>query len=209
MFAGLITAIVFVFWMVGADPKTDPKGYADAAAGIKGVGPGYLYIVGLVGLMLGLVALYAILAQGGRNLVALWGLVSSVLSICLLVAVQGGSALGGAVAAQAYLDGNAGAADVMVKFSGGSFGHALMVGFGIAVVFGALGALSFAVAIWNSGVLSRSTAVVFGLALLLSIFIMPFVSQVGELLLIVAGFQIARTGASRPTASRSEMVPTA
>jgi len=203
--AAVLTGIIFVFWMNGTDPKTNPKRFADSATGATALAAGYVYIIALAALMLGLVALYAVLANVDVNPPALAGLVLSEISIGILVAVQGGSTLGGAVVARAYLGGNADAAVVMEKFNGGTFGQAFMTAFTIAAVLAALGAILLGIATWRSSVLPRAAAVLLGVGLFLMIVIMRFVSQVGEVLFAIAGLLIARSGGARTSVSRSEM----
>jgi hypothetical protein len=203
--AAVFTALIFVYWMTGVDPKTDPKGFASGLTSVLGFGTDFLYTAALIGLIFGMFALYATIMQGESARLALVALVCSVAGVGVLMAAEGASSLGGAVAGRVYLDGYTDAAQVMVKLSGGSFGQAVLIAFIIASCLAAVGALLFGIAIWKSGVLPHVSGVLFALGFVLLVLTVPFVSQIGEIMLIIAGVQIARTGRSNTVVSHAEM----
>ena len=193
--AGIIPAIVFTLWMVGPNPNidTDPKGAADAATSVLGLGGGIVYLLATIALVFGLFALYGWLAGGRMGTMALAGLVLSVLSVGLLLAAYGAFVLASAVAADVYRSGDAGASGVLAKLSGGNFGRAILATLIAAIIVGLLGAVANGVAIWRSGTLPRWSGVLFALGFVLLVGSAPIVSQLGGILLLIGGVWIART----------------
>lgn len=202
-FAGVTSAIMMTYFMTGTDVTKNPRGYADASTSVIGLGAGYLYLIGLIGLLGGLCALYLTLASSSNSRAALGGLVFSGLGIGLLLAAFGTIILGGAVAADVYLGGDAGATQVMKKLSGGSFGHELMNAMIVSVVLSLIGAILFGFSIWRFSPLPRWSGVLFALGLVLLVLTVPVATQIGGLLLFIAGVQIARFDAVALTPSQS------
>lgn len=187
---GVVPAAVFTYFMT---TPTDTKGAAEASTSFAGLASGFLYLLALVGLILGLVSLYGSLAGGPSGGPALAGLVLSVVSIGLLLAAFGAAILAGAVASDVYLSGDTGASDVIDKLSGGTFGRAILMTFIAASVIGLAGASAFGVAIWRSGTLPKWSAILYALGFVLLVASVPIVTHVGGILLAIGGVWIART----------------
>lgn len=206
---GIVPAIVFTLWMASPNPDidTDPKGAADAATSVVGLGGGFVYILASIALLFGLMALYGLLASGRSRGLALAGLVLSVVSVGLLLAAFGAFILAAAVASDVYLAGNAGASAVLAKLSGGNFGRAILMDFIAAMALGLAGAVANGAAIWRSGTLPKWAGVVFAVGFVLVVASVPVITQVGGILMAIGGGWIARTiaqadatAATNPTA---------
>jgi hypothetical protein len=204
--AGIVPTIVFTLWMAGSNPDidTDPKGAADAATSVLGLGGGIVYILAAIALIFGLFALYAWLAGGRTGTAALAGLVLSVVSVGLLLAAFGAFTLAAAVAADVYRSGDAGASGVLAKLSGGNSGRAILATLIAAMIAGLLGAVAFGVAIWRSGTLPRWSGVLFALGFVLLVVSVPILTQLGGIVLLTGGGWIARTiGQAGATSART------
>ncbi|HEX3721680.1 MAG TPA: hypothetical protein VHV31_02760, partial [Nitrolancea sp.] len=191
-FAGATSVIMMTYLMTGTDVTKNPKGYADAATSVIGLGVGYLYLIGLIGLFGGLFALYLTLASASNSRMALGGVIFGGLGVGLLLAVFGAITLGGAVAANVYLGSDAGASQVMKRLSGGSFDHELMNAIIVALVLSIAGAILFGISIWRANSLPRWSSILFAIGLVLLVLTFPVVTQIGGVLLVIAGVQIAR-----------------
>ena len=193
--AGIVPTLIFTLWMAGPNPDIakDPKGAADAALSVLGLGGGVVYLLATIALLFGLFALYAWLAAGRTGGVALTGLVLSVVSVGLLLAGLGAFTLASAVAADVYRSGDAGASQVLAKLSGGNFGAAILVTLIAAMILGLAGAICFGVAIWRAGTLPKWAGVLVAAGFVLLVVSAPFVSQLGGILLAIGGVWIART----------------
>ncbi|HEX5504169.1 MAG TPA: hypothetical protein VFW96_16205 [Thermomicrobiales bacterium] len=194
--AGIILAVVTLLWLVPLPGATANATLADQARMMASplvlIVFGWLYFVGLIVLILGLQALYGVLAAGHGRAWALGGLALGVAGAAVLLAAFGAVALGGAVVAGSYLGGNTGAADAMQHLQGGSFGAAVMQALVVAIILAVAGAIAEGVAIWRSGTLPRWAAIVFGVGLVLVAASTPLVTTLGGLLLLASGVAIAR-----------------
>lgn len=190
--AGLIPALIFTLWMSGPDPSSDLRRSAEMMAGPLGLGTTFAYIVALIALLLGLQALYGWLAGGPMAGWALAGLVLGVASVALLVAGFSTGGLGAAVVADLYLSGKTGVGDAFASLSGGSFGWPILMAFTAAIVLAIPAAIAYGVAIWRTASLPRWSAVLFSLGFILVAASFPIATQLGGVLLAVAGVWMAR-----------------
>ncbi len=204
--AGILCTAIFTYWMTAGDlnPETDPKKFADYATSIGSIGSNVAYLVGIVLLLFGVLALYGMLAGGREHSLALAGLVLHVASLCTLLAGLGGAIFGQAVVAGLYEEGNTGVAPALVKLNGGTFGTAILVAFLVAVVLAVLGAIATGIAIWRSRALPRWSAVVFGLGFVLFAGSAPLITHLGGILLAIASIWVVRSLAQEAPAAALE-----
>lgn len=193
--AGLLFTGIFAYWMTVGDlnPETDPKAYADYATSIGGLGSGVAYLVAILLLLLGVLALYGVLASGQHHRLALVGLVLNMASLSAVIAAVSALTLAGAVVASLYAEGQTGVAPALVKLSGGTVGTAILAAFLVAVALALPGVIVTGIAIWRSGMLPRWTAIVFGLGFVLFAASIPFLTMPGGLLLVIASIGMARS----------------
>src|SRR5690606_884935 len=118
-------------------------------------------------LLLGLFALYARLARAQAGGLALAGLVLGVTSLGLLLSADGVFVLTAAALGVLVLDGEASAADVIAKVSGGDFTWPVLVVFLSAVVLALAAGVAIAGALWRSGIVPRWAAILLGTGLVL------------------------------------------
>jgi hypothetical protein len=192
--AGLVCTAIFVDWMVagGPSPETDPQAFADYSTSLSGVGSGLVYLVGLVLLLFGVLALYSVLAHGSQRRLALAGLVAQVTGICALLAALGASVLAVAVVGKLYQQGQTGVVPALDKFQGGSFDTVILFVLLSGLVLSLLGAIASGVALWHSGAFPKWLAVAFGLGLALFATSAPPFTMIGGVLLAVVSFGLQR-----------------
>lgn len=192
---GILCTAIFTYWMTqgNLDPATDPQRYAADATSVGTLGSNVAYLVGLVLLLLGVIALYGLLAGGQHRSLALAGLVLNVASLSALLAGLGAGILGGAVVASLYQEGQTGVAPALVKLSGGTFGTPILIALGVAVALAILGAIATGLALWRDGTLPKWTAVVFGLGFVLFTTSFPGPTHLGGILLAIAGIGLVRS----------------
>ena len=197
---GSLIAILTAFWMTGlGGGGNDPAQQArDQASLLSVIGFGWLQILAFVALIFGLLALYAG-ARPAAPRAALAGLVLGILSLSAVIAAFGAAALGGAVVAHSYLNGNTGALDAMNHLSGGSFGAAIMQALVAGTILSVLCAIAGGIALWREAAAPRWAIVAFGLGFVLAVASIPGISTVGGLLLIASGVVFTRSLLPRAT----------
>ncbi|HET7035887.1 MAG TPA: hypothetical protein VFI42_09430 [Thermomicrobiaceae bacterium] len=196
--AGIVLLAVWLYWLTGpTDIDKDTKRYVDWTIG-AGFASGLVYLLGLAALILGLVALYALLARGAERGLALGGLVLGVVGTSLLLAMFGTLTMGSVAVAIAYRDGNTGVVPAMHNLSGGEFPAVLNFVFFAAALLCLLSAVAYGMAIWRAGAFPKWTAIVFGLGFVLIAASIPFTAYPGGILLAVAGFGLAHAFDHQP-----------
>ena len=157
--AGLLFATGVVGRGPSLDPSANPAGFAAAAVAANAAVAWFAILIGMIVEILGLCALYIVLADGRRERAAFWGLVLSVLGIALVLPLIGFLALAAPVAGRLYLAGQQEAIEVAVAMV--SSGPALLLATVSGITYIA-GSICFAVALRS--ILPR--ALVAGYALL-------------------------------------------
>ena len=114
-------------------------------------------------LMCGTLALYARLANGEREAVALWGLVSSLTGIALIMPMLGVETHIMPLVGTLYLSGTTGIAPIVGQIY---LGPAIAV-FLLGLLLLAIGSICFAVAVWRTRVLPRWSGVIYAVGLAL------------------------------------------
>jgi hypothetical protein len=135
--AGILLTVAFSLGMVvPADPERDVDRYAAATVSPVGLAGATLYLVGLIILLPGLMALASWL--GGRPpwRWATAGLVLSVVSVGLQLAALGAAALGSLVVAALYLAGHPGVRDALLPLTGGHFSPYILAYLIVGVILG-------------------------------------------------------------------------
>lgn len=204
--AGVLTFLPWLGIFLGSnpDPATDQAGFARSVTSPLYTIAGDVYIIGLFCLLFGLLALYAVLADGTRAWAAA-GMISGVVGVTSVVGVWTILVIGDAVVGDVYLSGHTGAGAAFQYMSGGHWNGRIVPLIVVGGLGGLIGGISLGITIWRSERSARWFGVAFGIGFLLSIVSAPIVSQVGALLLIVSGVLIARaeghpaaTAAARP-----------
>ena len=154
---------------------------------------GYLYLAGLICLLFGLLALYAILARTSAASWAGRGMVLSLLGITLALPAFGITRLGDTVLADVYLDGHTGVGAAMGLLTDTTLTYRTAIYFGVFVLVSLAGAIAYAVAVWKSGNLPKWAGVLVGLGSWLSMTLSPGIAWVGALCLVVGGVWLARS----------------
>ena len=191
--AGILTAVPWVAILGNPSVKTDPVGYARSLTSATDVVSGYLYLAGLICLLFGLLALYAILARTSAASWAGRGMILSLLGIALALPAFGITRLGDTVLADVYLDGHTGVGAAMGLLTDTTLTYRTAIYFGVFVLVSLAGAIAYAVAVWRSGNLPKWAGVLVGLGFWLSMTLSPGIAWVGALCLVVGGVWLARS----------------
>lgn len=191
--SGIASALGMGYLMTTGDTKTEAQKVADALSSGTGITIAFVYIVGLIALMFGLFALYGALRGRGNERLSLAGLAIAGIANGLLLAGFGAFLLASSVAADVYHAGHPDALLVLQQLGGGNFGRAVQWDYLTAMALGLIGAVLLGLAIARAGRLPRWSAPLVGAGLALLLASIPFVSPLGSLLLIVAGFRMARS----------------
>ena len=191
--AGILGFLIFSYWMTTPDGADDPQGFADWAAGSAGMGSGIIYILAVIALLLGMMALSVWLAGGAKRDLALVGLVCTVVSIGFLLAALGTMIFGAAVVADEFNAGNVGIEPALEDLSGGNLATPVLVAYAIAVVAALVAGIVLGIAIWQSATLPRWSGVLIGLGFVLFATTAPVSTHVGGILLAAGSIWIART----------------
>lgn len=192
---GVLLAVFFTMGMLVGGDENDPAGRAQSTASIADVIGNAVYVLSLIGLLLGLVALLAFLRSAPQ-----WGwrvasLVFGFSSIaCVLVGI-GAAGPGAETVASLYAPGQNAIANALGQMSGGTFGPYILPYYLAGAVLGLLCAIFAAVALWNA-VVPHWLAVLFAAGFALSMGSAPLVTQIGGVLLAIASFTLARRAAS-------------
>jgi hypothetical protein len=189
--AGVLTLLPWLALLVGVGSgSTDQQLASDQALNeILGL----VYIIGLLCLLFGVVAIYSVLsAKPVRNWAAL-GMILGVTVMALLVGLWMILALVDPVLSDVYRSGHKdGAKQAFDLLSGGSWSGRMRPIFIVGGLCALVASISLGVAIWRSGQFAKWIGAAFGVAFLLSALSSPFVTVVGAALLIVTGILMAR-----------------
>ncbi|HEV2035123.1 MAG TPA: hypothetical protein VGU71_13155 [Candidatus Dormibacteraeota bacterium] len=198
--AGVLTAVPWVVLLGGPSIKTDPEGFANNVTSTGNAVGGYIYLVGLICLLFGLLALYGYLARTRAASWAAGGMIVSVVGIALALPVFGVLALARPVLADIYLTGHKDVTAAIVLLSGGTFSNRINSYFGVFIVVCLIGAIAYAVAVWKSGSLPKWAGVIAAAGFALSMTLSPYVAWVGALCLVIGGVWLARSASYTPSA---------
>jgi hypothetical protein len=180
----------------GGDPSSDPAGFARSATSPAFTILGDLYIIGLICLIFGVLAIYALLADTPGNTWAALGMVLGVSALALVVGIWTILTYADAVVGDVYLSGHQDIGETFKSMSGGHWSARFIPFFVVVGLTGLISSISLGVAIWRSGRFAKWVAIVFGVAFLLSVVSAPW-TLIGAILLIITGIMIAREE-SRP-----------
>jgi hypothetical protein len=155
---------------------------------------GFVYIVGLLCLLFGVLTLYSLLAaEPARNWAAL-GMILGVSVIALLVGLWMILAYVDPVLSDVYRSGHKdGAKEAYNLMSGGHWSSRMTPVFIVGGLAALVASISLGYAIWRSGRFAKWIGPAFGVAFMLSALSAPLVTLVGAALLIVTGNVIARS----------------
>lgn len=198
---GITGIIVIVVWSVlmfssTPDPIKETQKYVDSVNIFLAFFAAYVVVV--VGLILGLAALYSMVSRSNGHRLALLGLVTGVLAGTIVLADWGALTLGTIAIADAYKDGNTGVAPALKYLEGGELPGLLDAIFMVAVVLALICAISYGISLWRSQIFPTWVIVAFGLGLILVAATIPLIAQLGGILLAVAGFSMARAIGHEP-----------
>ena len=191
--AGVLTVVGWLPLFIFANPnvKTDPAGAARLISSPVLLGTQYLYMLGFLCLLFGVVAIYASLAETPGRIWAAAGMIAGVTVTALLIGVWSILAIAAPMVADIYLAGQTGAGVVLGSMSGGSLGSRVTPFYVAILATGIVASVGFGVALWRSGWVAKWVVIVFGLAFALSAVASP-PSLIGGVLLVISGFVIAR-----------------
>lgn len=192
-FAGVLTIIGWLPLFIAGAPnvKTDPAGAARLISSPLLLGTQYLYMLGFLCLLFGVVAIYASLAETPGRIWAAAGMIAGVTMLALLIGVWSILTIAAPMVADIYLAGQTGAGVVLGSMSGGSLGSRVTPFYFAILTTGIVASVGLGVALWRSGLVAKWVVIVFGLAFALSAVASP-PSLIGGVLLMVSGFLIAR-----------------
>jgi hypothetical protein len=193
--AGVLTLLPWIAIFVVADRGTDQQLAADQASNeILGL----LYIVGLLCLLFGVLAVYSVVSAGPARSWAALGMILGVTVVALLVGLWMILALVDPILSDVYRSGHKdGAREAFNLMSGGSWSVRMTPVFIAGGLCAIIASISLGVAIWRSGRFAKWIGVAFGVGFILSALSSPIVTLVGAALLIVTGVLMARGGQQR------------
>jgi hypothetical protein len=150
--AGALVLAGWFYFLGGPSVQNDPEGYARSITSAASTVVGYAYLVGLLCLLFGLLALYAYLAPGPAHTWAAAGMILGVASVALLLGAFAVLVLGAAVVADVFLSGHQDVSAAIVKLSGGSNLSGRIIALLVVIILlGLAGAVATATAVWRSG----------------------------------------------------------
>lgn len=196
--AGFLTVVPWIF-IFGPQLRTDPHRVFSTQYVIGG----YLYLAGLICLLVGLLALYGHLAQTRGSSWAGLGVTLSVVGIALALPFFGITTLADTVLGDVYLGGQKEVGPALGLLSDKTLtyrttGHLLLF-----VIVCLAGAIAYAVAIWKSDSLPKWAGVILAVGFALSMSLSPVFAWVGSLALVIGGIWLARSGLPSPPHGRS------
>jgi hypothetical protein len=198
--AGVLTAVPWVLFLGNPSAKDDPEGYArGVASAVHTVGV-YLYLLGLIFLLFGLLALYAYLARTPTSSWAGTAVIASVVGIALALPSFGITMMGDAVLADVYLGGERDLSAAMGLLSDPTLTYRTSANFGVWVIASVIGAIAYAVAAWRSGSVPRWAGVLVAIGFGLSMTLSPGLAWPGGLCLVIGGVWLARSVSQAPSA---------
>jgi hypothetical protein len=189
--AGILTAVPWLLILGKPSVKSDPEGYARSLTTTGNAVGGYLYLVGLICLLFGLLALYGYLARTRASSWAAGGMIASVSGIGLALPVFGILGLADTVLADVYLSGHKDVAVALLQLSGGNFSGRINTYFTVFIIVSLIGAVGYAVAVWKSGTLPKWAGIVVAAGFVLSMTLTPIVAWVGAVCLVAGGVWLA------------------
>src|SRR2546428_7377772 len=196
--SGLLGTISVLLPGVFINPSVDPEGFAQASGSI-GIG-NMLGIVALVLWLVGVQALYALLAGTSVGRWALVALTFSFAGIGLFLPLAGILAFVAPVAGRAYLNGDKNAISLITDSIALSNPSALLFG-GLSVLLFVVGSIIFGVVIWRCQALPRWAGIADAVAGTLSFLRAPLynltVAVHGGLLLLVSSGWVSASVARR------------
>ncbi len=200
--AGALLAVFFTVGMLMGGDQSNPGARAASTASLGDVIANAVYVLSLIGILLGLVALLGFLRPPSRRQWAIGSLITGIASLaCILVGI-GAAGPGAETVASLYAPGQNAIAGALAQMSGGSFGPYILPYFIAGAVLGLLCGILGAVELWHTIGVPRWVAVLFGLGFALTMGSAPLVTQVGGVLLAIASFALAsRAGAAHEAAA--------
>ena len=198
LIAGVLTLVPWIgLFVTGApqlNPATNPGGVARLVTGPTHFIVGNIYIIGLLFLLFGVLAINARVASTSGGTWVGVGLVLAIVAITLVIGVWIVLTYVDAVIGDAYQGGNHGVGPLFSSMSGGRWSLWFVPLFVVGGLSGLVAAVALGTGLWRSGSFGKGMAIAFGLAFALSIVSAPIFSIVGALMLIVVGIVIARSG---------------
>jgi len=189
--AGILILLPWFVFLGGPTANSDPDGYARQLTSGSYVVAGYVYLVGLLCLIFGLLAFYTSLPPAPGSLPTV-GMVLSLSAVALVMPVFGVEVLAGPVLGDVYQAGHKDVSAAMVALAGGSFSGRIIAYFLVCILVAALGAIATGTGLWRSRALPRWTIIALEVEFVLTIASSPIVTHVGAILLIITGAWIAR-----------------
>jgi len=190
--AGLLTGVPWLLVLGYPSAKTDPGGYARSlASAANGVGE-YLYLAGLILLLLGLLALYGHLARGRSRSWAFGAMIASVVGISLALPLFGITRMADPILADVYLAGQPDLSPALGLLTDQTLTYRTTGYFVVVMVVSLAGAIGYAVSVWRSGNLPRWAGIVVAAGFALNM-LSPGVAWVGAVCLVVGGLALARS----------------
>lgn len=189
--AGVLVLLGWLFFIGGPSVRNDPAGYARSVTSAASIVVGYVYLVGLLCLLFGLLALYLYLAPGRAHAWAAAGMILGVASVGLLLGVFGMLVLASAVLGDVYLSGHQDVSAAMLQLSGGNLSGRIIAFLIVVILLGLAGAVATATAVWRSRQLSKWAGILLAVGVVLTIASGPIVTHIGAILLVITGAWIA------------------
>lgn len=184
MLSSLLIVIATILRGPFVDPSIDHTGFARWVSASTFFPGAVGFLVSLVLQVFGIMALYAFLSHSSVERLALVGMILTIVTYAVLIAVVGTFAFIFPTIGMLYLQGRQQVIDVAVTF-GTSFMVVLLIQ---AILFG-LAALIISVAIWRSGMLPKWSALSYALAGLILAFAppLPFIPElIGTILFTIS-----------------------
>lgn len=193
--AGVLTAIPWLFilglWATGQG-KIDPEVYARNLTSIGPALSGYVYLAGLICLLIGLLALYGYLARGSSSSWAAAGMILSVVGIAVALPAFGITRLADTALADVYLNGRKDVGAALGLLPDNTLTYRTTAYYALFMILTLLGAITFGVAVWRSARLPKWTGIVVAVGFALTMMQSPIVSWLGALGLVIGGIGLAR-----------------
>jgi hypothetical protein len=194
---GLVLAgvLIGVAWLLnpGGAPELaqDPDRYARALTSVQTVVVGTAAIVGLTFVVLGLLAVHALVKDSPAPSWAVAGPLVGVVAIALLLPVWGVLALAAPLVGEVYLGGHREAVEALKPLAGGSLPTRLIVYLIVPMLLALIGGVFTGVALWRSGRVPRWAAVIFAVGFICIYTSVPIVSLLGAVLVLISGAGMA------------------
>jgi hypothetical protein len=184
LLSGLLIVIATILRGPFVDPSANPAGFAHWVTSPTFFPGAIFFLMSLVLQIFGIISLYAFLASGSLERLVLVGMILTIVTDALLIAVVGAFAFIFPTIGTLYLQGQQQVIEVAVTF-GTSF---MVVLLSQAILF-SLAALVISVAVWRSGTLPKWSALTYALAGLILAFAppLPFIPElIGTVLFTIS-----------------------